>query len=749
MRVRREDPGLLSGRARFASDIKPAGTAQLVFVRSTVAHGEIRELDLDHARRSPGVIGVYSARELRALGIRAMPCSWVTDGQLVTALEPLAVSTVHYSGQPVAAVLAEDLYKAYDAANAVSAQIDPRPALLDPERALDDDAPLLHPDWRSNLVAEIEIGGGEVEDALARSEVRLTTKLYFQRQAAAPMEGRATVAQPDVETGRVTAWVSTQAAHHARAAIAASCGWSEDRLRVICPAVGGGFGLKEYVYPEDAVVCLLAASTGRPVRWVEDRRENLTGACHARESVIELELGADRDGRVNAVSGTWLWDVGGHPSSHGLGPPRCGAAVITGPYRIDACRVLIRAVVTNKTPIGGYRGYGTPQAQLALERALDALAARLGITPEEVRLVNLLSAGELPRAMPCGVELDSGDYVGAYQQMLAATRTAAAETEPSSGAVIGAGVVPYVLLSGVGPSKGAAGSGLDLGSFETAHVRIHRDGSTVVHVGTSAQGQGHATLLAGVAADALGISEDGVRVVAGDTDLTPYSPVSAIGSRTAVVVAEAVRAACAPLASKLARQAAYRPGLKHEQLVDELITGHDLAPGLDPGLDSVATVDPPATAVTYGVHGAVVEVDRALGTIVVRRYLAFDDCGPRLAPSIVEGQLRGGIVQGVGSALLEELRFDPADGTPLSTGFSDYLMPIATTMPPIEFLVAETPSPSLPGGAKGVGEAGIIAAPAAIAQALDAALARPADPVTRMPLTPERVSAATREGTLA
>lgn len=761
--MRREDPGLLTGRTRFTGDLSPNGALQLVFVRSRVAHGEIRGLELGAARALSGVAGVYGPDELRRLGARAMPCSWLTDGQRMTAIALLAETKVHYAGQPLAAVLAEDLYVAEDAAALVNAEIAALPAVLDVEAALTLEAPVLHPEWGSNLVAEVEVGGGDVAGELARSAVRITTRLHFQRQAPAPMEGRAAVAEPDPETGRVTAWISTQGAHHARGAIAAACGWSEDRLRVICPAVGGSFGLKEYAYPEEAIVCLLAASTGRPVRWVEDRRENLTGACHARESVIDLELGADADGHLTSVAGTWLWDVGGHPSSHGLGPPRFGAALLTGPYRIGACRILVRGVVTSKTPIGGYRGYGSPQAHLAMERAMDAVAGTLGISRAEIRRRNLLSAHELPRFVPSGVELDSGDYLGAYEEMLAAVGQAAEATEPGEGGLIGAGVAPYVMISALGPSKGAVGSGLDHGSYETAHVRMHHDGTAVVHVGTSAQGQGHATLLAGVAAQTLGLPGDQIRVVSGDTDLTPYSPVSAVGSRTAAVVAMAVRAACAPLADKLRRQAGWRLGcppgevtlgdgeargglgtLPLSELARQILGGLEVPDGLEPGLDSVATVDPPAMALTYGVHGTVVEVDPVIGTVTVRRYLALDDCGPRLRPATVEGQLRGGIVQGIGSALLEELRYD-ADGTPVSTGFGDYLLPIATTTAPIEFRVRETPSPTLPGGAKGVGEAGTIAPPAAIAQAIDHALARPADAITRLPLTPQRVIALWRE----
>jgi carbon-monoxide dehydrogenase large subunit len=761
--MRREDPGLLTGRTRFTGDLSPRGTLELVFVRSRLAHGEIRALELGAARALPGVAGVYGPDELRRMGGRPMPCSWLTEGQQMTAIPLLAETAVHYTGQPLAAVLAEDLYVAEDAAALVEATIAALPAVVDVESALAPGAPVLHPDWGSNLVAEVEVGGGDVEGEMARSEVRINTRLSFQRQAPAPMEGRGAVAEPDPESGRVTAWLSTQGAHHARGAIAAACGWSDDRLRVICPAVGGSFGLKEYAYPEEAVVCLLAASTGRPVRWLEDRRENLIGGCHARESIIDLELGADADGHVSAVAGTWLWDVGGHPSSHGLGPPRFGAALLTGPYRIDACRILVRGVVTNKTPIGGYRGYGSPQAHLAMERAMDALAGSLGISTDEIRRRNLLSAHELPRSVPSGITLDSGGYLEAYEEMLVAVGEAAEETEPGEGGRVGAGVTPYVMISALGPSKGAVGSGLDHGSYETAHVRMHHDGTTVVHVGTSAQGQGHATLLAGVAAQTLGVLEDQVRVVSGDTDLTPFSPVSAVGSRTAAVVATAVRAACAPLADKLSRQAAHRLACEPEEVVlsggearavagmvavaelaFQILGGLEVADGLEPGLDSVATVDPPAMALTYGVHGAVVEVDPVIGTVTVRRYLALDDCGPRLRPATVEGQLRGGILQGIGSALLEELRYD-ADGTPLSTGFGDYLLPIATTAPPIEFRVRETPSPALPGGAKGVGEAGVIGPPAAIAQAVDHALTRHADALTRLPLTPKRVIALCRE----
>jgi aerobic carbon-monoxide dehydrogenase large subunit len=710
--MRREDHGLLTGATAFTADIAPNGALALVFVRSTVAHGVLKGLELSAARALDGVLAVYDAADLRALGAQPMPCGIVTPGQRMTALPLLASDRVTYVGQPLAVVAAVDEYVACDGAALVQVEVEPLPVVMGMEAALAPDAPLLHPEWGTNVLAESVVSGGVLDDAVAAAVVSVCSTLRVQRQAPASMEGRACAADLGGD-GRVTAWVSTQSAHQAKMMIAAACGWPAERLRVICPAVGGSFGLKEYAYPEEAVSCLVAADLGRPVCWAEDRRENLTSACHARESVIELELHASSDGRVLAVEGKWLWDVGGHPSAHGLGPAQWGATMLTGPYRVAATRIAVTGVVTNKAPIGGYRGYGGPQAHLAMERALDVLASELGLGGEEIRRRNLLSADELPTAMPTGVPIDSGDHLAAFEEMVVMARAAALETAPVfPGGAIGVGVAPYAMSSGVGPSEVAVAAGMEP-SFETVRLAVDEDGCAVVHVPTSAQGQGHLTLLADVAAGALGWPGERVRVIAGDSDLTPYSPLSAVGSRTAVVVASVVRRAALELGASLER-----------------------VPRADwPGRSVEATLDPPGAPMTYGAHAAVVEVDPALGTVAVRRYLALDDCGPRLQPEIVEGQLRGGIAQGIGSALLEELRFD-ADGTPLSGSFSDYLLPTAAVVPHIDFIVRETP-----GGVKGVGEAGVFGPAATIAQAVDDALGRRGRRSLELPLTPERVLA--------
>jgi carbon-monoxide dehydrogenase large subunit len=762
---RREDKRLVTGRGRYTTDILPDRVLHAHFVRSPLPHARVAGLDASAALELPGVVGVWAADDIAQLGAQSFPMSWITEGQRLCSTPLLARDAVRFVGQQIAVVVAGDPYLAEDAAELVRVDLEPRPVLANVEDSLRPDAPLLYEEWGTNVIAEIDCGGGDVDAAFEQGAVRVRRTVRVQRQAVCPMEGRAVVAAYDAATDRVVAHISTQGAHHARDVISRVCGWDRDDLRVVCPDVGGGFGTKEYPYAEDALVCLLARTLRRTVRWIEDRREGFLSSGQARETTIDLELAATAEGRVLGVRGTLDYDLGGQPSGQGIGPARFGADLMTGPYAIGACLIRARGVVTTKVPAGAYRGYGAPQACFAIERLLDTLADELGLDRVEVRRRNLISAEQQPWHMPSGLRVDSGDYPAALESVVERLDLSSLRREQrkarADGRLIGMGVVPHVMASGMTKSSILGQSGQDHGSFETAHVRMDSSARVVVFVGTSSQGQGHETALAGLAADRLGVADEAVRVVGGDTDMTPYSPVSAAGSRVGPVVASTVQIAADQVADKLRRLAAHQLGCASSDI--ELRDGHacrrsesdqqislrdiahaahtafDLPDGEVPGLEGLATLDPEHGTFSFAVHAAVVEVDPRMGAIDILRYVALHDCGRRLNPAIVEGQVLGGLAQGLGAALLEDMRYDPETGQPVTTSFLDYLLPTAATMPDVELMFTETPTAEFSSGAKGIAEAGIIAPPAVIAAAVEDAVRPGAGQVLSLPITPPRV----------
>lgn len=772
---RREDRRLLTGHASFTDDFDPPHALHAAFVRSDVAHARIVAVDPSASLAMDGVVAVLGAGDLGRLGVGELPVSWIHPGQRGLTSPLLARGKVLYVGQPVAIVLAESQYLAEDAVERVDVRYDPLPVVMDPEAALSEGTPLLHEEWDTNEVVEAIVGGGDVEQAFASAPVALRRRYRVQRQSGSPLEPRGAVASHDRCEEQIVLHTSLQGPHYARTVICRVCGWPEGRLRVIAPDVGGGFGVKDHVYLEEVLVCALAHHFDRPVKWVEDRREHFFATVHSREQIWDVELAASEDGDVLGVRGDVVYDMGGEPANHGIGPTRISADMLLGPYAVDSYRMRIVGAVTNKVPIGAYRGFGSPQATFVMEQLMDALAARLGRDRVEIRKQNLIR--HLPHTTPTGYTYDSGDYAAALERAVALLQPEAASRDLQPDAAPrglqpdaasqdsaprrrcrGVGISSFVQPAGLGTSKLLAESGVAYGAYEPVAIRVHSDGTVSVRVPSPSQGQGHATTLAQVCAQRLGLDPAcDVEVVQGDTATTPYSAAGTVGSRVASIAGAAVIEASERIAARLrslaadileaseadielADGAARVRGTPAQrvpiaELARRAYAGEGLRDGMPPGLEEHATYDPPGASFPYGTHAAVVEIDCETGAIEVVRYVAVSDCGVMINPMLVEGQIVGGIAQGIGGAILEKLFYDDA-GQLLTTSFMDYLLPTAHELPTIEIAHMEIPAPGIPGGVKGAGEAGTVAPAAVLASAVSDALGVE---VLELPLSPEAI----------
>ena len=756
--ARLEDPRLLRGEGNFVADQNPTGTLHAHFVRSPIAHGNLVNVNCERAIALPGVHAVLTVSDLAQIGAIPLKVGWNHPDQQITETELLASDRVRWVGQAIAVVLADSLYIAEDAGELVELELEPLPAITSASAAIDPDATKLYPDWPDNVLAEYTAGDVANPGLFAEAAITLHEQFSIQRLAASPLEGRAALAVAQPGSDRVTAWISTQAAHHASEVIAEACGWPTSRLRVITPDVGGGFGLKEAVFAEDVITCLLAGHFGRPVKWIEDRRENLIGSAHCRQCEWDIELAADQDGRILALRGDLLYDMGGEPTGVGIGFARVAAEMLGGPYRIESVEVKARGVVTNKTPAGAYRGYGGPEAAFAIERLIDLLALRLNLPPHEVRRRNFVQPDQFPYSSASGMVYDSGNYEEALDLALARSDFAGFERRREEaqklGLLRGIGMASFVKPSGLTNSRIMAGAGTDHGNSETVTIRMTADGAATVLSGVSSQGQGHETILAQVCADVLGLDpEREISVLLGDSQMTPYSSAGAINSRVAIIAGAAARLAAeelraklqliaagfmdvAPTAVVLADSQAVAGGksVPIARLAKAALTGFELPDGVEPGLEQSATYDPPNGTFPYGTHVAEIEIEPGSGAIEIVRYIAVNDSGTLLNPAIVNGQLIGAIAQGIGGALLEEIAYD-SNGQIQTASLMDYLLPTACEIPRIEIEHLCTPAPHIPGGVKGVGESGILAPAPAIANALANALG-PVEAQNHLPFSP-------------
>jgi len=759
---RQEDRRLLTGQGCFTDDLNPPDVMHAAIVRSSAAHARLLHVDTSAARAMPGVAETMVAAGLDEIGVGALPVAWVHPGQRGTTTPLLAREKVYYVGQPIAVVLAENAYLAEDAAERVRVDYKLLPTVTDAEMALAPDAPLLHEEWGTNELVGAIVEGGAVDEAFARADVTLSRRYRIQRQAGTPLEPRVALASNDPVRDQLILWASLQSPHYARTVICRVCGWPESRLRVIASDVGGGFGVKDHVYAEEVLVCALAQRFGRPVKWTEDRREHFLATVHSRQQIWDVELAASERGEVLGVRGRLIYDIGGHSSNHGIGPARTSADTLLGPYAVSNYRMRVVGAVTNKVPVGAYRGFGSPQSTFVMERLMDELARLVRRDRREVRKLNMIGPKQLPRTTPTGFTYDSGDYPAAIDRALdlidypAVRRSRDADRR--RGRYRGVGIASFVQPAGLAPSKVMSEAGVDYASYESVLVQMDSSGRVTLLVPAPSQGQGHATTLAQVCADRLGIDpERDVLVVQGDTEVTPYSPAGAIGSRVASVVGASVRGASDRVRARLCQLAAYM--LEASEFDIELAdgvaavrgtpsrrvpiadlarmahAGRDLPEGTAPGLEERETFDPPASTFPYGTHAAVVEVDLESGGLRIVRYVVVSDCGVLLNPTIVEGQIVGGVAQGIGGAVLEKLAYDDA-GQLLTASLMDYLLPVAPDIPAIEIEHMETPAPDIPGGAKGAGEAGTIAPAAVLAGAVSDALGVEVD---ELPLDPETV----------
>jgi carbon-monoxide dehydrogenase large subunit len=762
---RREDQRLLTGRGRFVADLARPGMLQAAFLRSPHAHARIRRIEMAAARAGPGVVAVLAAGDLRphARPVRALSR---LRGYAVTEMPALATGKARYAGEAVAVVVAEDRYAAEDAVDRIAIDWEPLAAVTAPRAAMAGGGPLVHEDVGSNVILSRAFSQGDVAAALAGSAVRVADRFRFHRHAAVAIENRACLAEWDAGAGSLTLWTSTQVPGMIREALAELLAIPAHRLRVVAPDVGGGFGMKSALYPEEVTVSALARLLGRPVKWIGDRREDLLTSTQAWDEDIEAEAGFDADGRLLGL-GARVWaDVGAYsiyPWTASIEALQV-VAFLPGPYRVPHYRGEAWGVATNKAPMGPYRGVGRPVSTFVMEALVDRAARRLGVDPAAIRRANLIQADELPFRSPSGLVWDSGSFPESLERACEAVDYARLRTEQRRDAAArrrtGIGIASYVELTGVG-SAIPASPGADIATgTEGATVRVDPTGTVTAAFGLACHGQGHETTLAQVVAEELGVELEAVRVVHGDTEAGPvgsgtYASRSAvIGGGAAILASRAVRDKALAIAAhqleadvrdlELSRGVAWVRGAPGRRVgIAEIARAayhgsRRLPRGMEPGLEATRFYDPYIGTSAGATHIAVVEVDLDLCSIRLARYVIVEDAGRIINPMIVEGQAVGGVAQGVGAALLEEIAYGDG-GQPLTGSLMDYLIPTAVEVPGVEVRHLERPSPSTLGGFKGVGEGGTIGAPAAIASAVADALAPLGVDITELPITPERL----------
>jgi carbon-monoxide dehydrogenase large subunit len=761
---RREDGELLTGQGRFVGDLSRPGMAHAVFLRSPFPNARINSIDAGAARAMPGVHGVLAGEDLPA-DLGAQPNTHLF-GERETPYYALARERARYAGEPVAVVVADSPYVAEDARDEIVVDWDPLPSVGDVDRALDPDSPIIYDDldWPDNVCGTFEKEIGDVDRAFEEADVVVTERYRIQRQFACSLETRGVLAEWDANVDELTLWTSSQIVHITRDLLASVLGLPENRIRVLVPRVGGGFGAKFHFYPEETAVALAARACGRPVRWVEDRMESFLATVHAREQRAEISMAALADGTITAVKGDIVGDMGAAMHTVGYGPLWLTAVMLTNVYEIPSARVRARAVITNKTPLGSYRGWGQPQANFMVERTVDRLASELGIDRDDLRRRNFIPPERLPRKS-LHHTLDSGDYRACLDRALELLaergwRERQAELR-EQGRHIGIGISFYTENSALGPSRMINEGGVQQGGYDIARVRLEPGGEVTIYTGLCEMGQGVTTALAQICADSLGVDPEQITVVTGDTSQVPYTGYGTGASRGAAVGGAAVAKASKAVLEKVLRIASHM--LEADQQDLEVVDGRihvrgspepsvtmadvgraayirpiELPEGDDPGLEEIRAFDPPQFAWPYGANIAVVEVDVETGEVSLLDYIYVHDCGTIINPTIVEGQIAGGVAQGVGAALFESLPYDE-EGQPLFATFMEYVLPTAAELPRLVTEHQHTPSPNIPGGMKGVGEAGAIGSPAAVVSAIEDALAPFAVRINETPMTPTKI----------
>ena len=748
---RREDPRLLTGTATYVDDIKMPGMHHACVVRSPHAAARIRGINVKPALERPGVSGVFTGADVKDLG--PIPCAASLPGLRVPHHHLLAQDRVYYVGHPVAVVVATDRYIARDAADLVEVDYDPTPAVADPEKALAPGAPAVHPDWPDNTAFTFHQEGGDINAAFAEAEVIVKQRITSQRLIPTSMETRGVVAEWRPGDKAINLYSSTQIPHLMRTLVAGILGMPENRLRVITPEVGGGFGSKLNVYAEEALMSFISMKIGKPVKWIESRRENFLVTIHGRGHVDYFELTAKRDGTMLGLKLKLIQDIGAYHQLLTPAIPTLSVLMMPGLYNFKNISADIVGAFTNCTPTDAYRGAGRPEATHGIERMVDILAAELKMDPAELRLKNFI--GEFPYNTPTGLTYDSGNYAEPLKRALAEVNYPSLRKEQQSardsGKLLGIGMSTYGEICAMGPSPA-----LPAGGWESATVKIEPTGKVTVMTGASPHGQGEETTFAQVVADELGVDIDDVSVLHGDTAVVQYG-IGTFGSRGTAVGGAALYYALQELKAKIKKFGAMmlesddisliggtcvdEKSGKSVSFVEIATAAHHakkLPPNTQPGLVATHFWEPPNFTFPFGAHIVITEVDRDTGAIDIRRYVAVDDCGKILNPLLVDGQVHGGVAQGLGQALWEQAVYD--DNGQLLTGeLTDYAIPKAHFMPWIESSHTETPSPVNPLGVKGVGEAGTIGCSPAVVNSVVDALAPLGVRHIDMPLTPEKI----------
>jgi carbon-monoxide dehydrogenase large subunit len=760
--LRKEDDRLLRGDGRFTDDVEPARTLYMAVARCPYPHARIVGVDTSAVEGLPGVVHVLRGSDVRAttepLGVlRPVP------GAPRLPYYALAQDVATHEGQPVVSVVATSRHVAEDALELIDIDYEPLPHVVDVLAALEPDAPVLHPSvLESNLLAANSDGSGDPEARIREAAVVVEGRFRINRVTALPMETRAVVAEWRPGARELTVHCSTQVPHLVRKQLAESLRLQESEVRAVASDVGGGFGLKLGVFPEDVLACLHAMKLRRPVKWVEDRAEHFRTSTHARESVHDYRIAADAEGRLLAMTDVYATDIGGWNSP--FGSAQLSSVVLNGPYRVEDGYAERRVVLTNKTPVGAYRGYGQPEVNFAYERLMDQLARRLHLDPVELRAKNMVTPAELPWKNPTGAVYDSGDYERCLRMAAEAIgwdeHRAAPRSAGPDGRIRGVGFSSFVERTGYASSRFLARRGSQFGAHESVTLRANRSGGIDVYTGVSTMGQSAETAFAQVVSDVFGIDYDAVKVHAGDTASSPLNT-GAFASRTMIAASGALKQAAEQLAAKTLRLAAWRlesdPGLLEiagtvvrrsdtpevsvplAEVFATAITGQGIPPEEEPGLESTSHFEPADAAYSFGTAAARVAVDPLTGEFEIERFVMVHDAGTVVNPTIVDGQVRGALAQGFGAALSEELRYDADTGQLVNGSMMDYFPPTAADLPPVELLHTEVPSPVTPFGIRGVGEVGTIPPGAAVANAICDALADFDVELSALPITPEAV----------
>ncbi len=742
---RKEDPRLITGSSTYVDDVRIPGTLQLVFVRSIYAHARIKGIDVSKAKEMPGVVSIVIGKELDEYfeHLNGTPA----PDPATPRAEVLAVDTIRYLGQPLVAVIAKTQYQARDAADEVVIDYEPLPTLTTIDEASKEGAPLIWAGAEGNVGSRWDHTKGDVEGAFATADVVIKERIISQKLAGVPMEGRAVLATPDAMTRGLTVWTSTQAAHGVRTAIAKKLGLNESQVRAIAPEVGGAFGVKIGAYQEDYVASAMALKLQRPVKWIETRTENFQATNHGRAQVADIELAADKSGKILAYKLTVVQDLGGYPKGTFL--PATTGSMAVGCYDIPAVELHTSGVYTNTMAVGAYRGAGRPEAAYYIERGVDLLADKAGLDPAEVRRINFVSPDKFPYDTATGERYDTGEYAKALTKALDVAKYQEMrqyqQEQRQQGRYLGIGMASYVEICGFGP-------------WESSTVRVEPSGDVSVFTGISPHGQGQETSFAQIVADRLGADFDRVVVYHGDTNNTPQGR-GTMGSRGLAIGGSAVVMSTDKLREKACRIAAHLLEASPEDIElangkyqvkgasDRAVTLDQIAANaysgrvpadLDPGLETTDFFRPEDETFPFGTHIAMVEVIPDTGEVKMLRYISIDDCGFIVSPMLVDGQVHGGLAQGIAQALLEEIHYDDS-GQILTGTLMDYSIPKADRFVMFETDHTETRTPLNPLGAKGIGEAATIGSTPAMANAVMDALKPFGVKHLNVPLTSQKV----------